>query len=72
MPGVFVFQNISGLAFERFADGFKGGQSDGLCPAVLQYGDVGHRDADLLGKLGDAHLPLRQHHIDVNNDCHAR
>ena len=42
-----------------------------LNPAVFQDGNVSHRDADFVGKLGDAHLPLRQHDVDVNDDCHA-
>src|SRR5262249_20640940 len=39
--------------------------------AVFQDGNVGHRDAHFFGKLGDAHLPLRQHDVDVDDDCHA-
>ncbi len=29
----------------------------------------GYCDANLLGELGDAHLSLRQHYVDVYNNC---
>ena len=66
-----VFQNISGLAFEGFADCLESGEPNRFCFAVFQDGNVGHRDANFFGQLGDAHLPLSQHDVDIDGDAHA-
>ena len=66
-----IFQNIPGLTFQSLADRFQRREANGLRPSVLQDGDISHGDADFLGELGDAHLPLRQHDVDVNRDCHV-
>ena len=66
-----VLQNIAGLALERLADGFERGEADGFGFAVFQDRDVGDRDADAVGEFGDAHLALRQHDVDVDDDGHA-
>ena len=63
-----VFQDVARLAFESFANCVESREPNRLGLAVLQDGDVGHRDADSLGQLGDAHLPLGQHDVDVNDD----
>lgn len=65
-----VFQKISRLALERFADRFHGRKSDRLCLAVFQDGDICQCDTDLLGKLGNAHFALRQHDVDIDDDGH--
>ena len=44
-----VFQDISWLAVEFFADGFKGGEADGFGLAGFENGEVGSRDADFVG-----------------------
>jgi len=31
-----------------------------------------YRNADFIGELGNAHFSLRQHDVDVNDDCHVR
>src|SRR5205814_2905935 len=67
----FVFQNIAGLAVQSFADRLHCRESDGFCFSVFQYGNIGHRNADLLGEFGDAHLPPGQHDVDVDDDCHV-
>jgi len=59
------------LAFERLADRFERRKPDRPGLAVFQHGNIGHRDADSVGKLGDTHLPLRQHDVDVNDDGHS-
>ena len=43
-----VFQDISWLAVEFFADGFKGGEADGFGLACLEDGEVGCRNADFV------------------------
>ncbi len=67
----FMFQDISRLTFESFADCFQRRKADRSCLAVFQDGDIGHCDADFLGKFGDAHLPLCQHNVDIDDDCDA-
>lgn len=44
-----VFQDISWLAVEFFADGFKGGEADGFGLAGFEDGEVSCRDADFVG-----------------------
>jgi hypothetical protein len=34
--------------------------------AVFEDGDIGHRDANLVSKLGDAHLALGKHDVDID------
>jgi len=60
-----VFQNISRLALQSFANRFQRGQPNCFCLAVFQDGDVSHGDADFPGELGNAHFPLRQHDVDI-------
>ena len=44
-----VFQNISWLAVQFFADGLKGGEADGFGLAGFEDGEVSSRDADFVG-----------------------
>ena len=44
-----VFQDISWLAVEFFADGFKGSEADGFGLACLEDREVSSRDADFVG-----------------------
>ena len=71
LVGLSVFQDIAGLALERFANRFQSGEPDRLGLAVFQDRDIGQRDADFVGELGDAHFSLGQHDVDVDDDCHA-
>ena len=43
-----VFQNISRLAVQFFADGFEGGEADSFGLACLKDGEVGGSDADFV------------------------
>ena len=43
-----VFQNISWLAVQFFADGLKGGEADSFGLACLEDGEVGGSDADFV------------------------
>ena len=43
-----VFQDISGLAVQFFADSFKGGEADSFGLACLKDGEVGGSDADFV------------------------
>ncbi len=46
-----IFKHIARLAVEGLTDGFEGGEPDGFRLARLEDGEVGGRDANLLGKL---------------------
>ena len=65
-----IFQNISGLAFQGFADRFQCRQPDRFHFAILQHRDIRHRDAHFIRKLRDGHFSLSQHDVDVNDDRH--
>ena len=43
-----VFQDISGLAVQFFADGLKGSEADGFGLSCLEDGEVGGSDADFV------------------------
>ena len=46
-----VLEDVAGLAIEGFTDGLEGGEADGLGLARLQDGEVGLRNANLLGQF---------------------
>lgn len=58
-----VFQDISWLAVEFFADGFKGGEADGFGLAGFEDGEISSGDADFVSQLIGFHLSLGQHDI---------
>ena len=58
-----VFQDISGLAVQFFADGVKGGEADSFGLACLKDGEVGGSDTDFISQLIGFHLSLGQHDI---------
>lgn len=66
-----IFEDIAGLAVERFANGFERREAHGFGFAVFEYGKISHGNANFLGELGDAHFALGQHHIYVNDYCHG-
>jgi len=67
----FVLQNISGLALQSFADCFECGEPDRFGLAVFEDGDIGHSDAHLVSKLGDAHLAPGKHDVDIDDNWHC-
>ena len=68
---VAVLQNLTGLAVEMFADGFKGGKPNSLRLASLEDGQVLGGDADAIGQVVQPHLPLGEDYIKVDDDGHG-
>jgi hypothetical protein len=64
------FQNFAGLAVERFADGFERGETDGLGLAGFEDGQILRRDIHGVGQIVKPHLPLRENHVEIDDDGH--
>ena len=43
-----ILQNVAWLTIERLTDGLQGGETDGLCLARFQDGEIGLGNANLL------------------------
>jgi len=43
-----------------------------FCFFIFQDGKIRHRDAYLLGKLGDTHFSFCQHHVEIDDDRHRK
>src|SRR5699024_9793823 len=63
-------ENISRLAVQDLAYGVKCRETDSTCPPVLQHSNVGGRNVDCFREFSDAHLPLREHDVEINDDGH--
>lgn len=66
-----VFEYVSRLALERFAQSVEGADAYGLCLAGLEDGQVGCRDAYPLCQLTASHLAAGEHHVYVHDDSHG-
>jgi hypothetical protein len=64
------FQNIARLAFERFANRFERRETDGLGLAGFEVGQIGRRDVHGFSQLIQPHFPLREDHVEIDNDGH--
>ena len=64
------FQNFAGLAVERFADGLERGETDGLGLAGFEDGQILRRDVHGVGQIVQPHLPLRENHVEIDDDGH--
>src|SRR5688572_14541198 len=53
-------EQVAGLALERRADRLERGEADRLRLAGLQHRQVGDRDVDARGELGQRHAPRVQ------------
>lgn len=60
-----VFKHVSGLAVKRSADLIEGIKANALCLSVFQNGYIRNGYANFIGKLGNAHLPFREHYVYV-------
>ena len=65
------FQNIPRLTLEGLANGFQGGEADGLGLAGFQDGQVLRRDVHGSGQVVQPQLALGEHDIQVDDDGHA-
>jgi hypothetical protein len=66
-----ILKNVTGLAFEMFANGIQGGKADRLGFSGFENGQILFSDADQPGKLIGFHFALRQDHIQVYNYRHS-
>ena len=64
------FQDFPRLAVERFANRFERGKTDGFGLAGFEDGQVLWRDADGGGQIVQPHFPLREDHIEIDDDGH--
>jgi len=65
-----VFQDVPRLTVQCLAKRLQGGEPDRFGLPVLQNGEIGHRDANLVRERGDAHFPPSQHHVDIDYRGH--
>jgi hypothetical protein len=63
-----IFQKVSWLAAKGGAELLERAHLDGLGLAAFQDRHVRYGDADTVSQLGDAHLALGKHDIDVEDD----
>src|SRR3954463_5844074 len=68
--GLLPAQQVARLALEHLAEGGERREAHRLGPAVLEYRQVGGRDPYAVRELAHGHLPLGQHHVDVDGDRH--
>ncbi len=68
---VFEGEDVAGLAVERGADGFEGGEADGPGFAGFQDGEVGQRDVDCLGEFGEGHVAAVEDFVEFDGDGHG-
>src|SRR5262245_64195142 len=66
-----ILQNVAGLTLQRLADPLERFEAHAFHFAGFQQGYVLLRDANALSKLLRAHLALRQHDIEIDDDSHA-
>ena len=64
------FQNFAGLAVKRFADRFQRGETDGLGLAGFEDGQILRRDVHGFGQFVKSHFPLRENHVEIDDDRH--
>lgn len=65
------FQNISGLAVERFAYGIKCAESNGFCFARFQVGYIGQGQIYSFRELVQGHFSPGHHDIKVYYNRHS-
>src|SRR3984885_10584110 len=63
-------QQVARLALKDLAEGGERREAHGLGAAVLEYCQVGGRDPHAVREFAHGHLPLGQHHVDVDGDRH--
>src|SRR5690606_26387509 len=65
-----IFQEVAGLAIERFADLLQRFETDAFHAAGLEQRQIGFGYVDAGGKLARADLAQRQHDIEADDDRH--
>lgn len=65
-----VFQNISRLTFEVFANGFERGKANGPGLAGFEDGKILRRDVHAVGQIVQPHFPLGENHVEIDDDGH--
>src|SRR5918912_3414647 len=63
-------KQVARLAVEHLAERGERREAHRLGAAVLEYRQVGGRDAYAVRELAHGHLPPGQHHVDVDGDRH--
>jgi len=63
-------EKVAWLTLEGAAHRIQRRQTDSLGSTVLEYCDVGRRDAHPIGELLDTHLLTRKLHIDPTDNGH--
>ena len=64
------FQNFAGLTVKRLANGFQRGETDGLSLSGLEDGKILRGDVHGFGQFVEPHFPLREDHVEINDDGH--
>ena len=62
-----VFQYVSRLAVQFFADSLQSGEAYALCLSVLEHRHVRGGYADRFSELAYRNLPAGKHHVYVDN-----
>src|SRR3954469_22770648 len=65
------FQDVAGLAAERGADRLERREPDGAGLAGLEDREVGQRDVDARGQLGQGHAPVVEEVVELDGDRHV-
>ena len=53
-----------------FANGFERGEADGFGLAGFEDGKILRRDVHAIGQIVQPHFPLRENHIEIDDDGH--
>lgn len=67
-----ILENIPGLAVKVMTNRFERRKPDSFGLSCLKDGKIGHRNPNLLRQLGNRHLSLREHDIQINDYRHAQ
>lgn len=64
------FEQVTRLALQCRADGVECGEADGAGVSCFENRQVGERDSDSLGQLGQRHATLMEHVVQFDDDRH--
>src|SRR6478672_9305477 len=65
------FEDVAGLAAQRAADRFERREADGAGLAGLENREVGERDVDAAGQLGQRHSSIVEPLVELDVDGHV-
>ena len=63
-----VVQDVARQAVEHLAEFVERGEADGPAFPRLEQGKVGHGNADFFGQLGEFHVALPEHLVEVDGN----